>query len=208
MKQNRWSIIGLLVVVLGGVAVIMWILSKILVDQTNIPLIIAAVSSLIGTAGVIASLLVVIEMRRDREAIYRPDIHADFRVEDGLFVFFVSNDGQTSAKKVQVKINPIPIGFNNQPIDDVIWLHQPIETLLPGKKLEKAVDSHINLLNGGQPREFMISIKYQSLTGKIYNEGPYIINLDEYRHSTKSAPSVDYSLSGIADHLKKIAEKK
>ena len=207
MWRNSLTIIGIIVVLFGGAALGVWFLISPSADQAKVPLFIAALSSLFSAIGAVASGLVVLEMKRDREALFKPDIYADFEVDEGLFTFVVRNDGQSAAKKVQVKIDPIPIGFNNQPIDNVAWLREPIETLLPGKKLAKTIDSHVSLLGGNRPCEFKISITYQSLSGKKYIEAPYIIDLEEYRNSQVPTPHPDKSLRIIADQIKKIADK-
>ena len=127
-------------------------------------------------------------------------------MEEGLFTFVVRNDGQNPAKNVRVEIDPIPIGHNNEPIDNVAWLHEPIKSLLPGRKLEKVVDSHVAVFGENRPKEFTISLSYQSLAGKEYKEGPYNIDLEDYRNTKIPTPSVEKSLVKIAENTKKIAD--
>jgi len=185
-----------------------WMLYLPAVDQSRIPIFIAAIASILSAIGVIASWLVVIEMRKDREALYKPDIYADFEVEEGAFSFVVQNAGLTAAKKVKVEIIPPPFGSDNKPIENVVWLKKPIETLLPGKSLKRFCNVSHQYYSSGAPLKYSISLSYNALTGKQYTDGPYIIDLEEYRNSTIPCPSPETSLKHIADDLKKIAENK
>ena len=186
-----------------------WLVAWFLGTQSSsqqVPLFIAAISSLISALGVLASWQVVIEMRRDREAFYRPEVYADFKVLDGLFVFTVYNAGRSTAKQVKIDVQPIPIGREDKPIDNVRWLKEPITALLPGQKLEKVVDSHIALLdeNSNRPKNFRIQIEYTDLNGTKYTEGPYFINLEDFRNSRFLPLPEDEALTRISDRLNDI----
>lgn len=179
------------------------------VDQDTLTVLIAAVSSLFSAVGAGAAWLTVLEMRRDREELFRPDIFAGFEVAgSGLFKFVVKNDGQSPARNIKIDVDPIPVGMGGEPIDDVRWLRKPISTLFPGQCFEKTVDVHHAVFNDDRPQEFSIRLSYESSTGTNYSEEPYTIDLRDYEKTSVPTLSPQWSLNRIARALESMAEAK
>ncbi len=209
LKNNKfWIIItGFIFIVAFGLT--NWGISTgFIVTTSNTPVIFSFLSAFFTAFTALVSLGVVLEMRKDRETLSKPDVYADFEVNDGLFIFFIQNFGRSPAKQVQLMINPIPIKFNKQKMDNVKWLFESIETLLPGKKYEIVLDSTPGMLKSDNPKIFTIKIEYKSLSGKKYQEGPYQIDLEEYRYTSVLETSLEKSIKRIADSLAKIESAK
>jgi len=181
--------------ILGGLLAVFLLLTGYItvsgVDQDTLTVLIAAVSSLFSAVGAGAAWLTVLEMRRDREEFFRPDIFAGFEVGgSGLFKFVVKNGGQSPARNIKVDVDPIPVASDGKPIDDVGWIRgEQISTLFPAQGFEKVVDVHHAMFSDDRPQEFSINLSYESSTGKKYDEGPYMVDLQDCMNTKLPTPS-------------------
>lgn len=206
--RDRLAVIGFMVILIGGALLISAFLLTPLFNQAALPLFIAAISSLLSASGVVASWLVVLEMRKDRESLFKPDVSVSIEIEGGLLSFVVRNDGKSPAHNVAVSVDPSPIDHSGKAIvEETPWLQAPIPTLLPGTRLVKTLDSHISIFNKDVPRSFTVELEYTSSSGKKYREKPFTLDIDQYRGSQLPTPSLEHSLSKLTSVIEKLERK-
>jgi hypothetical protein len=206
--RDRLAAIGFVVILVGGALLFSSFLLTPLFDQARLPLFIAAVSSLLSASGVMASWLVVLEMRKDRETLFKPDVSVNIEMESHLLLFVVRNDGKSPAHNVVVKVDPSPIDHTGKAIvEETPWLQAPIPTLLPGNHLAKTIGSHTSIFKEDIPRTFTVELEYESSSGKKYTEKPFILDFDQYRGSKLPTPSLEYSLSRLTTLIESLEKK-
>jgi hypothetical protein len=205
MWKNIFPVVGMIIVLIGGAILLSSLLLTPLFDQVRLPLFIAALSSLFSAIGVIGSWLVVLEMQKDRDALFKPEVNVDFETIAYAIRLVVRNDGRSPAHNVNIEITPSPVDAQGKQLIDIIpWLQNPIPTLLPGKRIEKVLGSHINIFERDVPREFEVNMSYESSTGKKYEVDPYTLDLEQFRGSTIPSPKLEYSLHIISEEIKAI----
>lgn len=185
MLKGKFRFMPAFVVILGSLVLVSWGLSKgyiIATAETAIFLSFGATFFAAMTA--IFSLGVVLEMRKDREAMLKPSVYVDFEVENGILFCIIENSGQSPAKNIVVDIDPLPVDDEGKQIGYVSWIGKTIDTLLPGKKLGKS----LGLMSQygrykRKPTKFEISVVYKSLKGKEYKEGPYLVDIDQHKYA-------------------------
>lgn len=180
-----------------------------LLDQTRLPLFIAALSLVISAVGVMGSWLVVHEMQRDRDAFYKPEVYANVELEGAWLLFVVRNTSRSPARNVTIKLDPCPIDRWGKRIDEVAFLHSPIKTLNPGSRLCKFLDTHVGFFQKSDvPRAFTVELHYESLSGAKYSEPPYVLDVGQYEGVVLPIPTAEESLSKIGSIMEEQSKKK
>jgi len=202
--RNRFSVVATIILLIGGTLLITAILKTPAFDQAQLPLFIAALSFVVSAVGVVGSWLVILEMQRDREALYKPEVYADIEIAGGLlFLFVVRNNGRSTAHNITVKLDPCPVDRNGIRIDEVNWLRSPIKTLPPGKCMSKTLDSHLEIFSKDIPRTFKVELCYESSSGVKYSEPSYILDIEQYKGMNVPPPTTEELLGKIVTILEK-----
>ncbi len=185
MLKGKFRFIVAFVVIFGSLVLVNWGLSKgYLLVTADTAIFFSFLSTYFAAMTAFFSFLVVLEMRRDREALLRLSVYVDFEIEEGILFFIIENAGQSTAKDIVVDIDPLPYDDYGEQIGYVSWIGKTIETLLPGKKLGKNL-GHVSEYGKYQkrPTKFSISVVYKSLKGKEYKEEPYLIDIDQHKYA-------------------------
>jgi hypothetical protein len=129
---------------------------------------------------------------------HRPKVILDIEFERGMLFIAMSNIGGESALKVTTKLDRRIMGLGGRKDMNNLKIFKGVQFFAPGKEVRFLLDSAHSYYSRRQPTKFTAEISYSDVSGKKYKENithdlaiykdlPYVTNLLEDEHSSRSS---------------------
>lgn len=165
---------------------------------------IAATAAVSGAVGAYAALKVIQEMREDRKSRYEPFVLFDIEAtNNGIYWMVIENMGSGIAYNVELNFEPVPIDYDEVPVNERPLLQFPIPMIGPGKRIPMFFHTNPLLYQRDVPREFQVSVKYTG-EGGFRDERTYKFDFNKHKGQVFPPKTAGEELHELNKHIKEL----
>lgn len=202
------SIIGLVVIIVTSFAAGFYLSTAIKDPGVAVTALVGIVSIYSSFLVAVATVVLVVEAQKTREAQTAPDISVSFTQPNraGRVYIVIKNDGAGTAKHIKFSVCGDIWTYYGRPLAETSYISQGIGYLVPGQQIRSLfTEKQVLTQQPSDAQVFTISAEYKSESGKQYRK-EFFNDFSILLHMSRTDQPVEKISTELAQ-LRKVVDK-